>query len=123
MEQAHPCVRRHPESGRAALFVNGIFTKRFEGWTEDESTPLLRALVAHASRAENVYRHEWREGDVVCWDNRCTMHSGPESEKFPETAVREFLRTTVTPRTEERPAAYQAPAAGSDAADATTARL
>ncbi len=72
--RAHPVMRTHPVTGRAALFVNPHFTIRFEDMTEDASRPLLDTLHALATRPENVYRHRWRAGDVVMWDNRCTMH-------------------------------------------------
>ncbi len=72
--RAHPVVRTHPATGRPALFVNPHFTIRFEDMTEDESRPLLDSLYAVATRPENVYRHRWRPGDVVMWDNRCAMH-------------------------------------------------
>merc|ERR1711959_393529 len=103
LEMPHPCVRLHPETGRPALFLNVTFTDHFEGWTRKESKPLLDALIQHASKEENVYRHKWRKGDLVCWDNRCTMHSGPPAKLFPEGAVRQMVRTTVIPEAEVRP--------------------
>lgn len=72
--ETHPVVRRHPETGRPALYVNRFFTTNFTGMTADESRPLLEQLEAHATRDDNVYRHRWRPGDAVLWDNRCTMH-------------------------------------------------
>lgn len=74
LESVHPVVRTHPETGRKALFVNGGFTQRFDGWTDAESRPLLRYLVEQASTPDLVYRHHWSRGDVVLWDNRCVMH-------------------------------------------------
>ncbi|MCP5151474.1 MAG: TauD/TfdA family dioxygenase [Ectothiorhodospiraceae bacterium] len=73
-EVVHPVVRTHPETGRRMLFVNPIYTLRFEGWTEAESQPLLDHLYAVATRPENVYRHRWAVGDVVMFDNRALMH-------------------------------------------------
>ncbi len=72
----HPVLRRHPESGRLALYVNPYFTSRFSGMTPEESQPLLEYLYGQATRSENVYRHSWRPADVVIWDNRCAMHYG-----------------------------------------------
>ncbi|MBL8382647.1 MAG: TauD/TfdA family dioxygenase [Burkholderiales bacterium] len=73
--RAHPLVRTHPQSGRKALFVGHPETAvRLEGMTEAESRPLLDFLYAHSTQPDNVYRHMWRVGDVVMWDNRCTMH-------------------------------------------------
>jgi taurine dioxygenase len=71
---AHPIVRAHPFTGRNCLYVNEGFTIRIEGMAEKESTPLLQELFAHCTRPELVYRHQWREGDVVMWDNCATLH-------------------------------------------------
>jgi taurine dioxygenase len=71
---AHPVVRTHPETGRQSLFVNGNYTRHFEGWTEAESAPLLQYLFAHAARPEFTWRHHWQVGDLLIWDNRCTQH-------------------------------------------------
>jgi taurine dioxygenase len=70
----HPVIIRHPLSGRLALYVNGDFTVRFEGWSEQESKPLLDYLYAHASRNEFTCRFHWRQGSMAIWDNRATHH-------------------------------------------------
>jgi len=70
----HPVIIRHPLSGRPALYVNGDFTLRFDGWSEAESRPLLDYLYAHASRAEFTCRFRWRPGSMAIWDNRATHH-------------------------------------------------
>jgi taurine dioxygenase len=72
--RAQPVVRTHPESGRPALFVNPLFTRSFEGMSEAESAPILDHLFRHMVEPEYVYRHRWVDGDVVIWDNRCTLH-------------------------------------------------
>jgi taurine dioxygenase len=71
----HPVVRTHPVTGRKALYVNGNYTKRFEGWTDEESAPLLEFLYAQVGRPELTFRHRWDAGDLVMWDNRCTQHT------------------------------------------------
>lgn len=73
-ERAHPAVRRHPASRRAALFLNPIYTIRLDGMTEAESAPVLARLYAHMTRPEFCCRHRWRPGDLVIWDNRMTLH-------------------------------------------------
>ncbi len=70
----HPVIIRHPLSGRPALYVNSDFTVRFEGWTQEESQPLLDYLYAHASRHEFTCRFRWHKGSMAIWDNRATHH-------------------------------------------------
>ena len=73
-EILHPVVRVHPVTGRKALFVNPVYSQRFEGMTEDESRPLLQFLFQHASRAEFTCRLRWAPGTLAIWDNRCLLH-------------------------------------------------
>lgn len=78
----HPVIRSHADSGRKALFVSEQMVDRFEGWTVEESAPLLDHLCALAVRPAHTYRHRWRPGDVIIWDNRCTMHYAPLDYDF-----------------------------------------
>ncbi len=89
---AQPVVRVHPETGRKALYL-GEKVKRFDGLTEEESRPLIDYLNRHATQPEFVYRHQWRQHDIVVWDNRCTMHQALGD--FDETQLRHMERTTV----------------------------
>ncbi len=73
-DAVHPVVITHPESGRKALFVNPGFTLRFEGWTDEESQPLLEHLYRHASQPEFTTRFAWQPGSLAFWDNRATWH-------------------------------------------------
>ena len=74
-EQYHPVVRTHPETGRKALFVGHPDTcTNFENMTVAESRPLLDFLYAHCVQPDAMYRHMWKPGDLLMWDNRCTMH-------------------------------------------------
>ena len=74
MEAIHPVVRRHPETGRPALYLSPAHTVRFEGWSEAESAPLLDYLFRHMTAEENTVRFRWTAGTVAIWDNRCTLH-------------------------------------------------
>ena len=73
-DAVHPVVIRHPETGRKTLYVNSAFTLRFEGWTAQESEPLLRYLYQFAARPEFSCRWQWQEGSLAFWDNRATWH-------------------------------------------------
>jgi taurine dioxygenase len=75
VKSVHPVVRTHPETGRKALFVNGNYVANFEGWSVEDSAPLLHYLYRQFERPEYQYRHHWQEGDLVMWDNRSTQHS------------------------------------------------
>ena len=72
----HPVCRTHPETGRRALFVGrpGDTLPRLENMHEAESLPIIRYLYEHSVDPANIYRHHWETGEVVMWDNRCTMH-------------------------------------------------
>ena len=70
----HPVIAKHPETGREILYVNPTYTVRFDGWTEEESKPLLSFLYDQAISPENTCRFQWEEGSVVFWDNRTVWH-------------------------------------------------
>tara|TARA_E500000178_G_scaffold186696_1_gene184908 strand:+ start:1285 stop:2130 length:846 start_codon:yes stop_codon:yes gene_type:complete len=70
----HPVVITHPQTGRKALFVNPTFTLGFDGWSDEESKPLLKYLYSHATKPEFTCRFKWEEGSVAFWDNRSTWH-------------------------------------------------
>lgn len=73
-EQAHPCIRTHPETGRKILYVNWVYAIRFQDMTEEESAPLLDFLNRHSQRPEFQIRFRWRQGSLALWDNRSTQH-------------------------------------------------
>ena len=73
-EVLHPVVRVHPVTGRKALFVNPVYTQRFADMTVAESKSLLDFLHMHCTRPEFQCRLSWRDGMLVMWDNRSTMH-------------------------------------------------
>ena len=69
----HTFVRTNAGNGRKSVLI-GAHAKAIVGWPEDESRALLDDLLARATRSENCYRHEWRTGDVVVWDNQAAVH-------------------------------------------------
>jgi taurine dioxygenase len=75
IEQVHPVVRTHPVTGRMAIFVNPVFTRRFEAMTMEESAPVLRYLHEHATRPEFTFRFRWSPGTLLIWDNRVVLHN------------------------------------------------
>ena len=74
-EHVHPVARTHPVTGRKALFVNRLFTRRFEDMTVEESAPVLDYLYDHATRPEFTFRFRWSTGSVLIWDNRAVLHN------------------------------------------------
>lgn len=74
LEAHHPVIRTHPETGRKGLYVNSGHTVRFDGWTEEESAPLLSFLFDHLHSDEFVCRFQWSKGALAFWDNRVTQH-------------------------------------------------
>ena len=84
-EATHPLVRTHPETKRKSLYLNPNRMEQVAGMERAESDRLLDALIAHAIQEKYQYRHRWRQGDIVIWDNRCTMHKAnadyPDGER------------------------------------------
>jgi alpha-ketoglutarate-dependent taurine dioxygenase len=70
----HPLVRTHPESGAKSIYINPIRIEGILGLDHQEALPLLDALLEHATTERFQYRHAWRPGDLVMWDNRCLLH-------------------------------------------------
>ncbi len=70
----HPIVRTHPETGRQSLYLGRRLNASIVGMDPAESERLLDALWAHTVQDKFVHRHDWQVGDLVLWDNRCTMH-------------------------------------------------
>jgi alpha-ketoglutarate-dependent 2,4-dichlorophenoxyacetate dioxygenase len=84
-------VRRHPGSGRKTLYL-ASHASHIIGWPMPDGMLLLRELIEHATQPEFIYRHAWRKGDLVIWDNRCTMHRG---RAYDETQPRDLRRITT----------------------------
>jgi len=70
----HPLVRTHPENGRKALFLNPVRMESIVGMDDQTALALIDDLMRHAAQKKYEYRHKWRHGDWVLWDNRSVMH-------------------------------------------------
>jgi alpha-ketoglutarate-dependent 2,4-dichlorophenoxyacetate dioxygenase len=88
----HPLIRTIPRSLRRSLYV-ASHASRIVDWPVPEGRLLLRELIEHATQPEFVYRHSWRVGDLVIWDNRATMH---RARPFDDTKYRRELRRVTT---------------------------
>ncbi len=73
-DSVHPVVITHPLSGKKALYVNMGFTLRFDGWTAEESKPLMDYLYTHACQPQFTTTFKWKNGSIAFWDNRATWH-------------------------------------------------
>jgi taurine dioxygenase len=94
---AHPLVRTIPETGKKALFM-GEHAAYFEGMPPAYGEKRLEELTAHAIEERFVYRHKWKAGDIVMWDNRCLLHrANPnfDAARFPRVLQRTCLRGTA----------------------------
>jgi taurine dioxygenase len=74
MSHLHPAVRTHPITGRKLLYVNESYSEWLEGPEPERSQELLRQLWAHVTEERFRFRHSWRKGDLVIWDNAATQH-------------------------------------------------
>lgn len=90
---AHPVVRTHEATGKKCLFVNEGFTVSMVGMPPDESARLLAFLFEHSTRPQVTYRHKWRVGDLLIWDNMSTQHFAVADYALPQR--RRMQRTTV----------------------------
>ena len=91
-EATHPVVRTNHETGRKCLYVNRLMTDSIVGLDDSESQEILDYLFDHCEQDQFVYKHEWTVGDLIIWDNRCSMHARTD---FPGGERRLLFRTTV----------------------------
>lgn len=91
-ESTHPVFRTHDDTQKKAIYVNRLMTEGVVDMDQAEADRLLDALFDHSESPDFVYEHEWQVGDLLLWDNRCSMHARTD---FPETERRLLLRTTV----------------------------
>ncbi len=95
---AHPVFRTHPETGRKALYVNRLMTTAIEGLDAAESDAVLEQLFDHAEQPGNVYEHVWRPGDLILWDNRCTLHARTDFDASERRKLRRVVVLGEKPR-------------------------
>jgi taurine dioxygenase len=88
----HPLVQVHPETGRRGLYLGRRRNAYIEGLPIEESDALLDELWTYATDPRLTWRHQWQSGDLVLWDNRCTMH---RRDPFDPTARRVMHRTQI----------------------------
>lgn len=84
----HPCVIKHPVSGRALLFVNRLMTRSFVSLPEAESDVLLDQLLSHLEQPRFRYDHQWRQGDLLVWDNLRLQHGRADFEASQSRVLR-----------------------------------
>ena len=83
----HPIIRTHPETGRKALYFDPGKILKIEGLEDQESDALIDELASRMIQPAGEYRHQWRKGDIVIWDNRCSYHKAagdypPEEDRI-----------------------------------------
>jgi len=92
-DSIHPMVRTHPVTGRKALYVSPRFTVAIEGVDDAEGQPLLDELFDHQKKPDFMFRHKWKTGDLVFWDNSATIHLACGGLKPHD--VRKLHRTSI----------------------------
>jgi taurine dioxygenase len=88
-----PIIRTHPDTKRKAMYVNRLMTRSIENMDEAEGETLLGQLFAHIEQDQFIYAHKWQVGDLVLWDNRCTLHARTD---FSDKERRMLRRVVVT---------------------------
>jgi len=101
----HPIIRTHFETGRKALYFDPGKILRIEGLDEPESDALIEELTGHMIQPAGQYRHQWRKGDVVIWDNRCSYHRA--AGDYPPEEDRIHWRVSIKERAGAGPLAAE----------------
>ena len=89
---AHPVFRTHPATGRKSIYVNRLMTEYIVDMPRVESDALLKRVFDHQEQTQFQYEHQWQVGDVLIWDNRCTLHARRD---FDDSHLRKLRRVTV----------------------------
>ena len=94
---AHPVVRTHPVSGRKSLFIGADVISHVVGIEKRKGKKIMDDLLEHATQERFVYRHRWRKGDLIAYDNRCTLHRATEfdNDKYERTLLRTSIKGDV----------------------------
>jgi taurine dioxygenase len=92
-DQAHPIIRTHPVTGRKCIYINSLCVTGIAGMSDQESAPLLDEIYSYCTRPEFIYRHHWREGDLLMWDNCSVQHLAVQDYALPQR--RRMHRTTI----------------------------
>ncbi len=92
-EVTRPLVRAHPHTGRRALYFGNQITTGIVGWDEERARKFISDLTKHACQAAFQYRHQWKVGDAVLWDNRRVLHAGTTYDVINERRL--MHRTTL----------------------------
>lgn len=93
MSFAQPMVFSHPQTGKKSLYVNRVMTEKVVGMSSEDSQALLEKLFIHQEQEHFVYKHKWKPGDLLMWDNRTTLHARTD---FDATELRKLRRVTVS---------------------------
>jgi len=88
----HPVFRKHPETGRTAVYVCPLMTEEIIGMDEAEGKAILDEIYALQREPRFIYAHKWQVGDFVMWDNRCLLHARTD---FPRDQRRLLRRVTI----------------------------
>ena len=95
----HPVVRTIPETGRKSLFVSRLMTDKIIDMPPDESRELLNLISDHCERPEFIYQHQWKIGDILMWDNRCSTHARMDFDSSQRRLMKRIaLADTVVPQ-------------------------
>jgi putative 2-oxoglutarate oxygenase len=92
----HPIIRVHPETGRKALYFDPGKILRIEGFEAQESNDVIDELTDRMIQPDGEYRHRWRKGDIVIWDNRCSYHKA--AADYPPEEDRIHWRVSIKER-------------------------
>ena len=92
-DHVHPVIRTHPHTGRKCIYVDETYTTGIVGLPDTEARALLAGLLEHCTQPQFYYRHQWRVGDLLVWDNCAVQHKSTFDYALPQRRL--LYRTTV----------------------------